>query len=82
MSVLKDGDLHASVHLWFIDDQHNILLQKRSSQKKTYPGCWVAPVSGHVSSGENMRETLVKETEEEMGINLDFCSFFESYFTN
>lgn len=70
MEVLKNGDLHASVHLWFIDQKHNILLQKRSLNKKTYPGRYVAAVSGHISSNENVKQTLIKEAKEEMGINL------------
>lgn len=68
--VHRDGDWHASVHLWIFDEKKRILLQKRSSRKKLYPSMWVAPVSGHVSAGASNIETLIRETSEEVGVNI------------
>jgi 8-oxo-dGTP diphosphatase len=44
-----------------------VLLARRSSGRKAYPGLWSFP-GGHVEVGENLEEALVREMREELGI--------------
>lgn len=76
--VHKDGDWHGASRVWLVrkatDDngirQVEVLLQKRSEKKDSYPGLWDVSAAGHVSAGGNYLETAVRETEEELGIFL------------
>lgn len=68
----KEGKLHRAIHLWIINDDGEILLQRRCGDKKLYPNTWDVSVGGHVSSKENSINALFRETKEELGIDLDF----------
>lgn len=59
------------VHVWFADvKKKKVLLQKRSSSKKRFPNRLDAPVGGHVCSEESSREGAVRETKEELDIDI------------
>lgn len=74
-----EGIWHSSTHVWFIDKDNKILLQKRSMQKKIFPGLWVAPVSGHITFGSNAVDTALQEASEELDIKLtESDMFFQS----
>jgi len=67
----KEGRLHKSIHLWIINDDGEVLLQYRCGDKRLYPNTWDVSVGGHVSTKENSVDALVRETKEELGIDLD-----------
>lgn len=60
--------LHPVVNLHIINRCEQILLQKRSSAKRTWPGCWDTAVGGHIGYGEQPEEALYREAEEELGL--------------
>ena len=62
------GVYHKSVWIWIINDEGEILVQKRSKLKKKSPGKWDMPSAGHVDAGETCIETCIRETKEELGI--------------
>ena len=66
----KKGYWHRAVYAFIIDDKKNILLQKRSENKKLWPNMWDVTVGGHVISGEFGRQALIRETKEELGIEI------------
>ena len=68
--VHRKGLLHRSTHLLVFDGSGRVLLQKRSMRKDRFPGRWDSSVSGHVDSGEHYDECVVRETMEEIGIDL------------
>jgi isopentenyldiphosphate isomerase len=68
--VYREGDWHRGAHLWIVKDG-KILLQKRASGKEFFPNCFDVACGGHVSSGENFIDTLVREVKEELGLNID-----------
>ncbi len=45
-----------------------ILLPKRSMNRKIFPGCYDFSASGHVSSREDYIDAAIRETKEEIGI--------------
>ena len=47
--------------------QDRVLLGRRSTRRKAYPGVWDLP-GGHVETGETVEEALVRELREEVGV--------------
>ena len=69
--VHREGLLHRSAHLLVFDSSGRVLLQKRSMGKDRFPGRWDSSVSGHVDSGEDYDQCIVREAMEEIGIYLE-----------
>ncbi len=67
--IHRDGDWHSSVHLWLIHEGE-VLVQKRSVLKESYPGCFDASVAGHVSAGEEILVAAQRECIEEIGVDI------------
>lgn len=68
---LKNGDLHLVVHVWIVDDEGNILIQKRQSDKVLSPDMWDSSVAGSAQAGDDSYMTAEREVKEEIGIDLD-----------
>lgn len=52
-------------------DGIEVLLQKRASTKKAWPGCYEASVAGHIDASESPVESAVREAREELGVDMD-----------
>jgi len=61
--------IHLVIHCHVLDAQGQLLLQKRSLTKDTNPGRWDTSVGGHVSAGEPVRDALLREAREELGLD-------------
>ncbi len=69
--IHRDGTWHASVHIWIVDQEKDeVLIQKRSDEKESYPGYYDVAAAGHVRAGETPVEAAIRETEEEIGLTL------------
>lgn len=66
----KNGLWHRAVYAFVIDENKNVLLQKRASKKRLWPNMWDVTVGGHVDSGEFGRQALIREAKEELGIEI------------
>ena len=55
------GYWHRAVYAFIVDKDLNVLLQKRSGNKKLWPAKWDVTVGGHVKSGEFGRQALIRE---------------------
>ena len=68
-----DGSLHMTAHVWVVRESkeggYDVLLQKRSRDKDSYPGCYDVSAAGHVRAPEGCLETAVRELSEELGIS-------------
>lgn len=60
--------LHAVVHVFVIDEDGRIFLQKRAMNKDIQPGKWDTSVGGHVDPGETYDTAAWREMQEELGI--------------
>lgn len=63
------GEFNQSVHVWFVNSKHELLIQKRAMTKRVYPGMW-AITGGAVDSGELPINALYREVKEELGITI------------
>jgi isopentenyl-diphosphate Delta-isomerase len=68
--VHRDGDWHKSVHIWILNSNNELLIQRRSAKKDTHPNEWDISVAGHLSAGEASITGALKETKEEIGLDL------------
>jgi isopentenyldiphosphate isomerase len=64
------GLFHQTVHVWFYTSDKKVLLQKRASVKKVFPNRWDVSVAGHIAAGEKIALTAIRETKEEIGIDI------------
>lgn len=64
----EDGNFHRTAHVWIINNKNELLLQKRSSTKKTHPNCWDISGAGHIRAKESVTEGAIRELKEELGV--------------
>lgn len=75
---------HRSSHVWLVRRGKagvEILLQKRSEEKDSFPGCYDISSAGHIPAGESFTESALRELKEELGVTateeeLEFCGDF------
>lgn len=65
------GFYYKVVRVILLNENNEILIQKRSNNLVTYPGLWEVSSSGHVDQGENELDAAIRETKEELGVLLD-----------
>lgn len=74
--VHRDGDYHRAVHVWiFVESTQQLLLQRRSSCKDSWPDLWDISSAGHISAGDSSLITARRELEEELGVTLPKDAF-------
>lgn len=61
---------HRVVEAWIRTPDGRYILQKRSMNKKNYPGYWSCTACGSAIKGETPEEAMIREMQEEMGIRL------------
>ncbi len=74
------GRFHIVVHLCIFNSRGELLIQQRHKSKRGWPGLWDVSVGGSAVAGETAREGMQRETQEELGLTLDFSNA-KPYFT-
>ncbi|WP_283606618.1 NUDIX hydrolase [Faecalispora anaeroviscerum] len=77
----RSGIRHRTSHVWILrkrDGKVQVLLQKRSLNKDSHPGCYDISSAGHIPYGEDFSESALRELKEELGVTaaaeeLVFC---------
>lgn len=64
-TVHKEGIWHKTSHVWLYDDEGYVYFQVRADSDRLYTSA-----SGHVLADEDTLDTAVRETQEELGINI------------
>lgn len=78
------GICHRTAHIWIVkkeNGRYNVLLQKRSMDKDSFPGRYDTSSAGHIQAGDEPLESALREFGEELGIkaeasDLDFAGTF------
>lgn len=66
----REGIRHRTSHVWIFrkkDDAVQVLLQKRSDNKDSYPGCYDISSAGHIPAGCDFVPSALRELKEELG---------------
>lgn len=70
---LPEGGYHLVVHVWIRNSRGQYLISRRSANRPTNPLKWEC-VGGSVLIGESSLEGALRETREEVGVELDASS--------
>lgn len=68
--IHKNGIFHREVAIWIMNENGEVLLQKRASTKKQNPDKW-GLTAGHIDAGETPEEAIKREILEELGVNIN-----------
>jgi 8-oxo-dGTP diphosphatase len=66
---LMPGEYYLVVHVWIKDAIGDYLVQQRAHDRATDPGIW-AVTAGYVQAGEDSLVAAIRETSEELGLEL------------
>ena len=69
-----EGIRHRTSHVWIYRLQGgrlSLLLQLRSAEKDSYPGCYDISSAGHIPAGEDFAGSALRELSEELGIRAE-----------
>lgn len=80
-ACLQSGEYHLVVDVILVNSEGEFLIQKRSADKKYCPNIW-GLTGGAVSAGETSLQAIIRETKEEIGLDLkaeDLTLFYQSY---
>ena len=70
----REGILHRTAHVWLVRKSRTkpgcfeILLQKRSLDKDSFPGCYDVSSAGHIPAGVDWIPSALRELWEELGV--------------
>lgn len=69
--VHSQGLRHRTAHVWILrqrDGRWQVLMQKRSSDKDSFPGMLDTSSAGHIPAGQEPAASAVRELWEELGV--------------
>lgn len=72
------GEYKLNVHTWLINDNYELLIQKRGANLKRHPNKWNF-TGGAVDTNENSYEGAKREVKEELGIDVDNLELLISF---
>jgi len=72
-----DGLLHRAFSVLLFDDRGRLLLQKRSAEKRLWPGFWSGSCCSHPVQGEPIEEAAKRRLREELGVDATILFSFK-----
>ena len=67
----REGIRHRTAHVWIVREREGrteVLLQKRSMRKESFPGLYDTSSAGHIPAGQEPLPSALREMEEELGV--------------
>lgn len=68
---MKPDTYHLVIHVVIFNSENQMLIQKRKHDKASNPNMWDVSVGGSVTAGEMSQLGAMRETEEELGLQID-----------
>ena len=68
----SEGIRHRTAHVWIVRGdkaRREVLLQKRSMEKESFPGLYDTSSAGHIPAGDEPLMSALRELKEELGIS-------------
>ena len=69
--VHKDGDWHKVVHIWIINQNNEILLQRRCPTKDSLPNMLDMACAGHLTTEDDSITAALRELKEELNLDIN-----------
>ncbi|WP_028121510.1 isopentenyl-diphosphate Delta-isomerase [Epilithonimonas tenax] len=76
MQAHENGLLHRAFSVFLFNDQGEMLLQKRASEKYHSPNQWTNACCSHPRLNESYLEGAIRRTKEELGIDCELTEKF------
>ncbi len=67
---MPQGRYKLSIHIWIMNSEGKVYIQKRAAERKIFPNKWENP-GGGATVGQTSEQSFVREFEEELGISPD-----------
>lgn len=67
---LQDGEYRLVVGACIFNSKNQLLIQKRQTDKKSWPNYWDISASGSAIAGETSNQGIIREIKEELGLDL------------
>jgi len=68
--VHRDGDWHKAIHIWILNKNGDILLQRRCPTKDSNPNMLDVSSGGHILAGDTSLEGALREVKEELNLDV------------
>ena len=68
--VHRDGDWHKAVHIWILNNNGDVLLQRRCATKDSNPNMLDISSAGHLSAGDDSLTGAIRELKEELNLDV------------
>jgi len=75
-----DLSLHRAFSVLIFNSKGQMLIQKRSNKKKTWPGFWANACCSSPKKGEETVDAAKRRMEEELGFNCDLKFLFKFWY--
>ena len=78
----EKGVRHRTAHIWIVREQDGkaqLLLQKRSAEKDSFPGRFDTSSAGHIQAGDEPEESAIRETALQPPRDQRFCVPMEGF---
>lgn len=72
----ENGYWHKAVVVFILNSKNQVLLQQRSATKKAWPNLWDITAGGHVLANEFGIDAVIRETKEEIGLEISKNDLF------
>ncbi|MDJ0956103.1 MAG: isopentenyl-diphosphate Delta-isomerase [Arenicellales bacterium] len=72
-----DGLLHRAFSLFIFNEQGELLVQKRSAQKRLWPLYWSNSCCSHPRHGEVMEDAVVRRLHQELGMRSELVFLYK-----
>lgn len=83
--IMLENTYRIVIHVCIFNTNNKMLIQKRTAHKSSWPNMWDVSVGGHVLVNETSEAATMRETKEELGIDIDLknhCPILTNHFQN